>query len=67
MSVPVLFVVDKVGLGQGFLQELRPSHVSFVPSVLHTHLYMLHYQDKRVKSGNLPKSGVVFWKSGSNG
>jgi hypothetical protein len=35
LSVHVVFVVDKVALGQAFLRVLRFSPVNFIPPVLH--------------------------------
>jgi hypothetical protein len=45
-SVHVVFVVDKVALGQGFPRVLRFSPVSFIPPVL-------HYLEKRKTPNNL--------------
>jgi branched-subunit amino acid transport protein len=36
----MVFVVDKVVLGQVFLQVLRFSPVSIIPLMLHTHLHL---------------------------
>jgi hypothetical protein len=60
--VHVRSVVDKVTLGQVFLQVLRFHPVSIIQPMLHTHLhlYVAHTRrDKSAKPGNLPKSNAL--------
>ena len=59
--VHVKFVVDKVALGQGFLQVLWVSPVSVIPPMIHTHYHLnvVLPRTKRVKSGNLPKINAL--------
>ena len=67
-SVPLLFVVDKVALGQGFLRVLRLSLVSIIPPVFHTHLYLYAVLPGQTDEVWEPsKKAEVFWKSGSIG
>jgi len=61
-SVPLLFVVDKVALGQGFLRVLRLSLVNIIPLVLRTHLYLyaaLPWQTGEVWEPSKKNSGLL--------
>jgi hypothetical protein len=45
--IHMTFVVDKVALGQVFLQVLRFSPVSIIPPMLHTHLLLHAFLNRR--------------------
>jgi hypothetical protein len=68
-SVLVRFVVDKVALGQVFLQILRFSPVSIIPPILHTHLHLHLAITGRIKGRSLGtfQKAMLFRKSGSIG
>ena len=65
--VRVRFMVDKVGLGQVFLQVLRFYPVSIIPPMFHTFscTCFLYEKDKLAKHRNLPKS-VALLEIGEN-
>jgi hypothetical protein len=62
------FVVDKVALGQVFIQELRFSPVNIIPTLLHTHLHLYVALTRRAKGRSLGtlKKGIAVSKMGNH-
>jgi len=65
----VRFVVDRVGLGQGFLRELRFSPVTIIPPMLTLFIYTLLLPEGEIgEDGWEPsKERVLLRKSDSTG
>jgi hypothetical protein len=65
----MIFVVDKVALGQVFLRLLRFPPVSIIPPVLHTHLYLHTVLQRRTNGRSLGTSqkAMLFRNLGGGG